>query len=102
MAGEHVGERRHAEARQLIGSTRRNRSLQRRRALQRPIVVHDDDAVAREMHVELGTVGAEGEPVVEGLVFSGASALSPRCAKTSGRDDSKKRSIQDPDARRAA
>jgi hypothetical protein len=28
--------------------------------------MHDDDAVAREVHVELKAVGAEREPVLEG------------------------------------
>ena len=36
-----------------------------RRALQRRVVMHDDDAVARQVHVELEAVGAERQAVVE-------------------------------------
>ena len=51
----------------------------------------DDDAVAREVHVELEAVGAERQAVVERRerVFWGESA-PPRCAKTSGRVEEKK------------
>jgi hypothetical protein len=51
--------------RQLRRSLQTNRALSVRRALERRIVVNDDDAVAGEMDVELETVGAEGEPVIE-------------------------------------
>ena len=50
------------------------------------IVVDDDNAVAREADVELEPVDAEGQPLSKAAsVFSGASPLPPRCAKTSGR-----------------
>ena len=52
--------------RQLRRRLQTNRPLPVRRAFQGRIVVHDDDAVAGEMHVELETVGAEGEAVIEG------------------------------------
>ena len=42
-----------------------NRPLKVGRAIERPVVMHDHDAVAREPDVELEAVGAEGEPVLE-------------------------------------
>ena len=54
------------------------------------IVVHDDDAVAREAHVELEAVGAEREARSNAaIVFSGASAAPPRCANTQRTGDAK-------------
>ena len=50
---------------QLIGGQRGERPSTVGRALQCRIVVHDDDAVAREVDVELDAVGAEREPVIE-------------------------------------
>ena len=53
------------DARELIRGARGDRSVRVRRALERVVVVHDDDAVAREVDVELETVGAERQSVIE-------------------------------------
>ena len=60
-----VSSRRRA-ARELVGGERRQRTAAVGRALQGRVVVHDDDAVAREVHVELEPVRAEGQAVIEG------------------------------------
>ena len=51
--------------RQVGGRPRPDRPGRVRRPIERVIVVHDDDAVAREVDIELETVGAEGQPVIE-------------------------------------
>ena len=77
-------------ARQFAGREIGDRAPGIRRALKRRIVVHDDDAVAREVDVELEAVGAAAMPASNAAsVFSGASALPPRCANTSGREAAK-------------
>ncbi len=53
------------DARELIRASRGDRPVRVRRALERVVVMNDDDAVARQMNVELDTVGAERQPMVE-------------------------------------
>jgi hypothetical protein len=62
---EHLGERRHARRPQVVGTPFANRPVQRRRAIQRAIVMDHDDAVSREADVELDAVGAERQAFVE-------------------------------------
>ena len=94
---EHVGQRRHADpptaerkaaavtkeepgvrARQFAGGPLRHGTLEVRRPFERAIVMDDDDAVAREVHVELEAVGAERQAVVERRerVFRGERAAA--------------------------
>ena len=67
IAREHVGQRSGTPARaQLVA--RSDRAIGPRSVVvrfERPIVMHDDDAVAREADVELEAVGAERQAVVE-------------------------------------
>ena len=91
IAGEHVGERRDAEPRR---SSRRPSRVRRvgpvRRSvvsLQQPVVMDDDDAVAREVDVELEAVGAEREAVVE----CGDGVLGREGAAAAMREDQRPR-----------
>ena len=65
-------------ARQFAGGSPRHRTLEICRPFQHAVVVNDDDAVAREMQVELEAVGAERQAVVERRqgVFRGERAPS--------------------------
>ena len=65
VSREHAFERRHVGARQIVRRPLGDRTAQRCRAIERAIVMDDDDAVAGQMHVELETVGAERQAVVE-------------------------------------
>ena len=88
ISGENGGQRRHPNAlaskrrvgvfraatemitgvgpRKLVGGPVRDRAGEVRRPLQCPVVVDDDDAIAREVNVELQTLGAERQAAVEG------------------------------------
>ena len=53
------------DPRQFIRRAIGNRAGIAGRALERIVVMHDDHAVARQVHVELEAVGAAGQAVVE-------------------------------------
>ena len=53
------------QRRELGSRPRRERAVSVGRPLQRGIVMHHDNAVARQVHIELDTVGAERETVIE-------------------------------------
>ena len=53
------------DARELIRAACSDRPLRVRRALERVIVMNDDDTVARQMDVELDTVSAERQSMIE-------------------------------------
>jgi len=65
MTLENIHEGWHAHAPKLVGGAIGDRTAQGRGAVERPIVMNDDDAVARQVNVELDSVGSERQAVVE-------------------------------------
>ena len=53
------------DARELVRGARGERSARVGRPIERVVVMHDDHAVARQVDVELQTIGAERQPMVE-------------------------------------
>ena len=60
-----VGKHRHIEGRQLGRCSRIQRSGSTRRAIEQAVVMHDDLAIARQVHVELEAVGAGRQSAIE-------------------------------------
>ncbi len=65
VTAQHVGQRRHVERLELCGGAVGHAAAAGRRAIQRLVMVDDDDAVSGKVNVELETVGAAREAVVE-------------------------------------